>query len=140
MIRPPPKSTLFPYTTLFRSNQLEDASFVFRGGVPDTSAKDIDLFESPGLCIDGGLLTAQIADEHHAPIIGAGIDTGLEGSADQFDHKVNAACTSHCLGHILLPVINHHIRTETAQFCCFIIVAGGSKDPASGMFRQLDGD
>src|SRR5947209_13495786 len=67
MIRPPPKSTLFPYTTLFRSNQLEDASFVFRGGVPDTSAKDIDLFESPGLCIDGGLLTAQIADEHHAP-------------------------------------------------------------------------
>src|SRR5207248_4456216 len=107
----------------FLSNKLKDATFVFRGGVPDTSAKDIDLFKSPGLCIDGGLLTAQIADQHYAPMIGAGIDTGLEGSADQFNHQVDAACTSHCLGHILLLVIYHHVRTETAQCARFLIIA-----------------
>src|SRR2546430_13234371 len=27
MIRPPPRSTLFPYTTLFRSRELDDHSF-----------------------------------------------------------------------------------------------------------------
>src|SRR2546426_3274555 len=30
MIRRPPRSTLFPYTTLFRSRQVHDASFVER--------------------------------------------------------------------------------------------------------------
>src|SRR5690625_7937741 len=32
MIRPPPRSTLFPYTTLFRSRELKELPFFF--GVP----------------------------------------------------------------------------------------------------------
>src|SRR2546429_6760335 len=34
MIRRPPRSTLFPYTTLFRSAQIEDGSVVVLGGQP----------------------------------------------------------------------------------------------------------
>src|SRR5438874_8018907 len=35
MIRRPPRSTLFPYTTLFRSNTLERAVIVCNGSVVD---------------------------------------------------------------------------------------------------------
>src|SRR5688572_32708062 len=38
MIRPPPRSTLFPYTTLFRSN-VRDHSFEHRGVPPGNVAR-----------------------------------------------------------------------------------------------------
>src|SRR5256885_10990898 len=38
MIRRPPRSTLFPYTTLFRSIRLETYIFDFEGGGADVAA------------------------------------------------------------------------------------------------------
>src|SRR5688572_31363848 len=38
MIRRPPRSTLFPYTTLFRSDASRDVQFIQTGGDPETFA------------------------------------------------------------------------------------------------------
>src|SRR5690349_23435817 len=38
MIRPPPRSTLFPYTTLFRSLAIFNLSRAFKNGFSDTVA------------------------------------------------------------------------------------------------------
>src|SRR3712207_7015329 len=55
MIRRPPRSTLFPYTTLFRSEQRPD----LLGGVPGE-------FVPLGLVDDElGVLTAEVGLEHH---------------------------------------------------------------------------
>src|SRR2546422_8061169 len=40
MIRRPPRSTLFPYTTLFRSDATFDLSDTFLGTVPHTGSLD----------------------------------------------------------------------------------------------------
>src|SRR3712207_7500276 len=44
MIRRPPRSTLFPYTTLFRSSK-KTSSFLRRQGVSDTLAGDYQLHD-----------------------------------------------------------------------------------------------
>src|SRR5256886_14976353 len=41
MIRRPPRSTLFPYTTLFRSDELKMASLLRRGLVEEGHAADV---------------------------------------------------------------------------------------------------
>src|SRR5687768_17889845 len=59
MIRPPPTSTLFPYTTLFRSNQLR--SLMTNPGYSDASFGVVCLFEQQvGLIQD---LVAEQVDE-----------------------------------------------------------------------------
>src|SRR5438552_10183538 len=52
MIRRPPRSTLFPYTTLFRSAGLAGATVVAVGGA---AARALDVGgELPGACADVG--------------------------------------------------------------------------------------
>src|SRR5688572_32760690 len=39
MIRRPPRSTLFPYTTLFRSAPVQDVNWLLREGNPDQATR-----------------------------------------------------------------------------------------------------
>src|SRR3712207_8276515 len=63
MIRRPPRSTLFPYTTLFRSTTgLSDRQDVKRGmqaGADDYLIKPVDLFD-----LQMRLIAAQRSEEH----------------------------------------------------------------------------
>src|SRR2546422_5830133 len=45
MIRRPPRSTLFPYTTLFRSGHDADARVVLRRGADHRGTTDVDLLD-----------------------------------------------------------------------------------------------
>src|SRR3712207_9457906 len=58
MIRRPPRSTLFPYTTLFRSEELERFKLYLEGfGFTDTSdMKDRNYFHSIYVRMPGGVL------------------------------------------------------------------------------------
>src|SRR5437879_10862734 len=54
MLRPPPRSTLFPYTTLFRSLRRELADAMKRAGVPGTCYGEASIYHvsfegKPGL-------------------------------------------------------------------------------------------
>src|SRR5690242_21000454 len=65
MIRPPPRSTLFPYTTLFRSGNVEPA--VLR-------ARTIDQYQAA----DGGVL---------------GLTANLRAMSDNYDDKTDRKST-----------------------------------------------
>src|SRR5256885_17206381 len=52
MIRRPPRSTLFPYTTLFRSQDINLAALGFRG--------DAVLLGFPGLCLEIGRAQSEL--------------------------------------------------------------------------------
>src|SRR2546430_4454524 len=45
MIRRPPRSTLFPYTTLFRSSQVNRLVSSLKGIVPPDDIESVDAFE-----------------------------------------------------------------------------------------------
>src|SRR5439155_23706795 len=47
MIRRPPRSTLFPYTTLFRSNKHVDAGEIAQGKVDDRSTRVTEAWTGP---------------------------------------------------------------------------------------------
>src|SRR3712207_7445058 len=57
MIRRPPRSTLFPYTTLFRSQVFEDAAFQVK-----------DLFETLVQHVGAGLLAPDAAGAEHGDL------------------------------------------------------------------------
>src|SRR5687768_18007446 len=85
MIRPPPRSTLFPYTTLFRSDHTHPAE---RAGVPDRSpgagrdARDEDIFGAePGLP----------ADRRAAGIERTGDEGGAVGGEDRKSTRLNSS-------------------------------------------------
>src|SRR3712207_8961277 len=48
MIRRPPRSTLFPYTTLFRSSLAQDASAAGQRGVGPVWSQDVVLLRAQG--------------------------------------------------------------------------------------------
>src|SRR2546430_17244375 len=73
MIRRPPRSTLFPYTTLFRSEVDTDAGPVQPGG---------DLLDM------GRLAGAVIALDHHAAVVGDRKSTRLNSSHSQISYAV----------------------------------------------------
>src|SRR5206468_10097092 len=52
MIRPPPRSTLFPYTTLFRSHQQARRHIVRRQDVQQTLAGEVDRRDIAGVRAD----------------------------------------------------------------------------------------
>src|SRR3712207_7380336 len=62
MIRRPPRSTLFPYTTLFRSERLEEV-LAARRGAPDRAVGGVHLPRELGL---GDVDEARKADQLHA--------------------------------------------------------------------------
>src|SRR2546422_8625832 len=49
MIRRPPRSTLFPYTTLFRSARLDNPTLLLRPGMEDVPASAASVRDVPGL-------------------------------------------------------------------------------------------
>src|SRR3712207_7818956 len=49
MIRRPPRSTLFPYTTLFRSNPIDDISYLVRDVMERAVTEKADVLISPTL-------------------------------------------------------------------------------------------
>src|SRR2546430_17014153 len=52
MIRRPPRSTLFPYTTLFRSRALRAVEQAWRGGEADAgplARRGLDVLRAPGV-------------------------------------------------------------------------------------------
>src|SRR3712207_6889072 len=61
MIRRPPRSTLFPYTTLFRSHVGDSRLYVARDGKLTRLTRDHSLVEE---LVQEGKLTPQEADEH----------------------------------------------------------------------------
>src|ERR1039458_10563222 len=52
MIRPPPRSTLFPYTTLFRSKNFPAARFVILGDAGDKPLGEIISHVLSELCLN----------------------------------------------------------------------------------------
>src|SRR2546430_12492652 len=67
MIRRPPRSTLFPYTTLFRSDRSQDRSH--RDGVDAVPAGDGDVVarrqvSAPRLCRGLGQVSSPRSEEH----------------------------------------------------------------------------
>src|SRR5438132_7697491 len=76
MIRRPPRSTLFPYTTLFRSDVVGDGAEFHSGGdigaaldegIPDagTVSEDVDEFFNPDGILDGVRLTGKHFERPH---------------------------------------------------------------------------
>src|SRR2546430_7471433 len=78
MIRRPPRSTLFPYTTLFRSRVKEQLPYVSRGGRKLEKALDhFGLLVAGRVCVDLGASTGGVT---HA--LGSGKHTaGLQAQA-----------------------------------------------------------
>src|SRR3712207_6846839 len=68
MIRRPPRSTLFPYTTLFRSSALRGVS-ALRGGEPDAHAVD-------AVAVAGGRLRGVVEQVPEVAVAGAAQDLG----------------------------------------------------------------
>src|SRR2546430_13041098 len=63
MIRRPPRSTLFPYTTLFRSEKSHDADLTEKGR-NFLSPKDPDAFVLPDLTLVFHDIDARRSEEH----------------------------------------------------------------------------
>src|SRR3712207_8784104 len=73
MIRRPPRSTLFPYTTLFRSTRIPVLHLERIG--ERLHADEEELLESPGLCSDPffqTVLVAPVLNEQSALLEGLG--------------------------------------------------------------------
>src|SRR5579863_6532536 len=89
----------------FFGDELQKFFFVLWRGVECASADDMHFFETSDLRINGGILSAEIADKDNAPLLSARFDAGAERSADEFDHKIDATHSAlYGLSHILLFV------------------------------------
>src|SRR5438477_5932653 len=67
MLRPPPRSTLFPYTTLFRSvvRALRSISFLGRRQSSDEVCRDLRLFDFRVILADASAkMTRKRSEEH----------------------------------------------------------------------------
>src|SRR3712207_9042384 len=78
MIRRPPRSTLFPYTTLFRSGRQGEAQEGAEGAGPDLVAEAAGVDVGAG-CPDGAVLGEEVAR-------GTEQLAQPEGGQDQHDH------------------------------------------------------
>src|SRR3712207_8288422 len=78
MIRRPPRSTLFPYTTLFRSGELREPYGLARDGLGGRPGK------GPGVAL---------ADDqaHHGEDRGDGEDLARDGAEDRKSTRLNSS-------------------------------------------------
>src|SRR5258707_12004654 len=79
MIRRPPRSALFPYTTLFRSVGREDPA---RGGHGDPTDEDGRDRAARGLAADDGDGAGQAGDGARAARLGEGDVAAVAGNGD----------------------------------------------------------
>src|SRR5256885_13140112 len=100
MIRRPPRSTLFPYTTLFRSDVLHDSA-------------DDDIFPIRK-CVDINLdcVFEEVVDQHRAVLI----DHFLEDAIDRKSTRLNS---SHLV--ISYAVFCLKKKKKTIYFSCVIV-------------------
>src|SRR3712207_7082410 len=64
MIRRPPRSTLFPYTTLFRSRGCQEAPGVRHGGTPGRHAAPETRVPAEGCGSEGERVDRERSEEH----------------------------------------------------------------------------
>src|SRR5690242_21525870 len=84
MIRPPPRSTLFPYTTLFRS----------LGSSPDVQVVGLDVGDQCGVRRvdeEGSVALVRLGDEELARAV-AGVVTRSEEHTSELQSHVNLVC------------------------------------------------
>src|SRR2546422_4432088 len=87
MIRRPPRSTLFPYTTLFRSGRVEPAggtslndglgNYAMRAREPGLAVVISDLMDPGGFETGVRALLERRVDVHLIPLLGVGRGHGL---------------------------------------------------------------
>src|SRR5256885_9258963 len=96
MIRPPPRSTLFPYTTLFRSDELgavvEVGGDVVAG--PDAGAGQV-VGEPVGPLVEGGVGQPPVAADERLPV-GNGVDHDLEDRSEEHTSELQSPCNLVC--------------------------------------------
>src|SRR2546430_11469100 len=85
MIRRPPRSTLFPYTTLFRSGDLVDG-FVEEGAGAERGLTDLEMEQFCGAGLDDGAVG--VAGLVEALIEGDRKSTRLNSSHSQISYAV----------------------------------------------------
>src|SRR5438034_5743427 len=87
MLRPPPRSTLFPYTTLFRS-QAGRRRFAIQGALRAAQHLDpLDIGEiGKGACLEG---ERHFIDQHRD----ARLDADTEGERDRKSTRLNSSHT-----------------------------------------------
>src|SRR3989442_4020776 len=95
MIRRPPRSTLFPYTTLFRSQRHDRDVLAFRGGLVGGDPGDVETIELGGL-----EETLQLRGDED----GMGSDGSIVAAELQRDRKSTRLNSS-------------HVRISYAVFC-----------------------
>src|SRR2546425_8878874 len=106
MIRRPPRSTLFPYTTLFRSQGVDDAegavAIAHRGGDDADGGEVVDFVELPALIVH--LLPDRVEVLGAPPDLRVDADLG-ELAVEDRDHLVDVRLALEAaLGHPLLEV------------------------------------
>src|SRR3989454_6729856 len=88
MIRRPPRSTLFPYTTLFRSRSVADARQVLRSGA-DKVAVNTAAVRDPAL-------VSRLADEFGRQCVIAAVDAKGRGRSEEHTSELQSPCNLVC--------------------------------------------
>src|SRR2546425_10722928 len=87
MIRRPPRSTLFPYTTLFRSLHAHDVGGEIEAPLKETRAHAVHVHRHPLLFEVAGFLYGEPARHHDAdPLEPPAGRCPPHGSAERLDH------------------------------------------------------
>src|SRR3712207_8526592 len=94
MIRRPPRSTLFPYTTLFRSDVPDDIKNTFdKLGIPEAERK---FLAGVGAQYESEMVYHQVhADLEKQGVLFLDMDTGLREHEDLVDRKSTRLNSSH---------------------------------------------
>src|SRR5258708_14026747 len=100
MIRRPPRSTLFPYTTLFRSQQL---------GAGQSLTDSFTAVSSDGTA--NRVVTVTIHGTNDVPVIG-GVSTG--GVTGSENHTADIQSPNHPLSLLLLETNQSHFTAPTS--------------------------
>src|SRR2546421_4719887 len=99
----------------FTCYQLQYVPLIFCTGTQMTTTNDVQAFKPGYLCINGGLLASQVANQYNTSIRTARFDAVLKGCADQFDHQVDTVRVLYDLSHLLLSMVDYHIGPQAAQ-------------------------
>ena len=119
MIRRPPRSTLFPYTTLFRSSEMLEKPIVFRGDRLDSIYANVTLAYDriPGQW-DGIYFGASSFDNEFEQVIVKNTTSGLffhESTPDNLKIRIHNSQITNSQGS-LLTAVNCRIEASNSEF------------------------
>src|SRR2546423_8774513 len=95
--------------------QLQYVLLIFYTGTQMAATNDVHAFKPAYLCINGGLLASQVANQYNTSIRTARFNTILKGCADQFDHQVDTVRILYDLSHLLLSVVDYPTAPQPPQ-------------------------